>query len=136
MSPGRDERRPSPGTPPAQASDPTKDLSSTSVSSYAAGLGQVVMHAFDADHFRARVLQDCLTEATASYWRRRAVAFEAARPRPGDFNGRVTPDELAARDERCRLAAELCRHRAGLSLEAKPEPITPDVWAVLDEVAA
>lgn len=94
------------------------------------------MRALDVDGFRARVLQDCLTEATAGYWRRRAVTFEAARPRAGDFNGQASRDELSARDERCRLAAELCRHRAGLSLEAKPEPITPDVWAMLDEVAA
>lgn len=94
------------------------------------------MPALDVDHFSARVLQDCLTEATSDYWLRRAVTFEAARPRAGDFNGRATPDELAARDERCRLAAELCRHRAGLSLEAKSEPISYDVWVALDEVAA
>lgn len=39
------------------------------------------------DHFRTRVLQDAMTDATADYWRRRARSFEAALPRPGDFTG-------------------------------------------------
>ena len=30
----------------------------------------------DIEHFRARVLQDALTEATATYWLRRAQDFE------------------------------------------------------------
>ena len=87
----------------------------------------------DRDHFAARVLQDCITEASAAYWKRRAMAFDAARPRPGDFHGRATPAELAERDERCRQAAEFCRHRASLGLEMKPEPIAPDVWDAMEE---
>ncbi len=33
----------------------------------------------DVEHFRARVMQDALTEATSGYWQRRADDFDAAR---------------------------------------------------------
>lgn len=39
------KRRPSPGTPPAQASSPSKDLSSTSTAVYASGLDQAMSNA-------------------------------------------------------------------------------------------
>lgn len=68
------------------------------------------------DHFRARVVQDALTEATAHYWRRRADTLEAARPRPGDFTGKATSDEIAAVDRRLTAAARACRERAAVSL--------------------
>lgn len=68
------------------------------------------------EHFRARVLQDALYEATAYYWRRRAEAFEAARPRASDWPGRATPEQLAEADRRCATAALACRQRAAMSL--------------------
>lgn len=68
------------------------------------------------DHFQRRVLQDALADGTAAYWRRRAETFEAARPRPTDYHGQATRADLAARDARCREAAEACRKRAGVSL--------------------
>lgn len=81
----------------------------------------------------ARVLTDALAEGTDAYWQRRAEAFEKAAPRPGDFNGRATPAELAARAERCRATAAACRARA--SLEEHGQPIPADVLRVLQEVA-
>lgn len=68
------------------------------------------------EHFRKRVLQDALTEATAAYWRRRAETFEAALPRPGDFTGNATPEQVEA--QRMRLAATIlaCRQRAAVAL--------------------
>ncbi len=87
-----------------------------------------------AAHFRARVLQDELSQATAIFWHRRAQTFLDAMPRPTDYNGRATAAELAERAERCRQAAEVCMQRA--SLETPGQPIDPDVWAVLAEVAA
>lgn len=56
------------------------------------------------EHFRARVLQDALAEATSSYWLRRAEAFD-----------RVD-------NERCRSIAAMCRHRAEISLIQDVEP--------------
>lgn len=67
-----------------------------------------------AEQIRLRFLQDAFTEARAAQWRRRAEAFEWCRPRPGDFNGRATADELAARDARLARLARLCRFHARL----------------------
>ncbi len=66
------------------------------------------------EHFRARVLQDALAEATAAYWLRRADTFAAV----------VTP--------RCDEIAEACRHRATLGLGADDLQLVADV---LGEVA-
>jgi hypothetical protein len=89
---------------------------------------------FDLDHFRARVLQDCLTEATAGYWIRRAEAFGAAAPHKGEFRGNASSEELSASYKRCMATALACRRHAQLILDARPEEISPEVLAVLSEV--
>ena len=48
------------------------------------------MISIDLDHFRARILQDALTEATAQYWVHRAHQFQQAAPRLGKFHGDAT----------------------------------------------
>lgn len=68
------------------------------------------------EHFRTRVLQDALTEATRAYWRHRADMFEAARSRPGDFVGNATPEQIADRDARLAEIAMACRVRGAVSL--------------------
>ena len=83
------------------------------------------------DHFQRRVIQDALLDGSAAYWRRRAEAFEWARPRPGDFTGRASQAELAEIDRRCVTAAEACRKRA----HAAPFD-RADFAALVDEVAA
>lgn len=50
------------------------------------------------EHFRKRVLQDALNEATAAYWRKRAL----------DFDRVGTPE--------CDEIAQVCRNRARVSL--------------------
>ena len=66
-----------------------------------------------ADHFRFRVLQDAMVQATAIHWRRRAEQFRAALPRPGDFPGRgITPAQRARRRERLLKVIEECELRA------------------------
>lgn len=69
-----------------------------------------------ATHFQHRVIQDALADATATYWHRRAAAFEAARPRAGDYRGQATLADLRAADQRCAETAEACRVRATASL--------------------
>ena len=72
-----------------------------------------------ADHleqFRARVLADALNEASAAYWLRRAVQFDNARPRPGDYTGAATPQQLAQRDARLAEVAQACRAAADVAL--------------------
>ena len=67
-------------------------------------------------NFRARVLQDAMAEATATYWHRRARAFEAARPRPGDhLPAGTTIADLTERDQRLAATAQACRHRAAMT---------------------
>ena len=85
-------------------------------------------------HFNARVLADCLAEATSSYWQRRAEAFEDAAPRSGDYSGQSTPEDRSAARERCLNTAAACRARA--SLEGPGLPVPPIVVAALMEVAA
>lgn len=69
------------------------------------------------DHFRARVLQDALTEALRSYWLRRAAAFESAMHRPGkDFPGRRSVDQLAANNRRLAQKAQACRDHASICI--------------------
>lgn len=82
-----------------------------------------------------RFLQDALTMATAAYWRKRAEDFEAARPRPGDYNGNATPEQLKARDERMAGIARACRNHAALLGAGQPSRISDEVAAVLREVA-
>jgi hypothetical protein len=85
------------------------------------------------EHFRARVLQDALSEATASYWHRRSRAFAAAQTRPGDYPGRVTPTARAARDARLYATAYACRARAALAL--LQNDVSPEVIDALRQVA-
>jgi hypothetical protein len=89
----------------------------------------------DIDHFRARVLQDALTEATAEYWLHRADQFEDAAPRLGEFHGDATREELNEAWTRCHATAAACRAHADLISGEYPEEISEDVLAVLGEVA-
>jgi hypothetical protein len=66
----------------------------------------------NVEHFRRRVVQDALSEATAGYWRRRAEILEWAMPRHGDFNGEASTEELRERWCRLRDEATACRNRA------------------------
>lgn len=65
--------------------------------------------------FQRRIIQDALTEASADYWLGRAARFDAARPRPGDYTGGATPEQLAEQDRQCGEIAAACRARAQVS---------------------
>ncbi len=68
------------------------------------------------EHFRARVVQDALTEATGAYWLRRSEVFEAARHRPGvDYPGAASLDDLRERWVTLTETAQACRARAQMS---------------------
>lgn len=92
----------------------------------------------DVEHFRVRVLQDALTEATAMYWRRRAGALERALPRREDFRGAATRDELLERYEALQEEILACRRHASLlaSRTIAPADMTEDVANVLRSVRA
>jgi hypothetical protein len=88
----------------------------------------------DPDHFRARVLQDCLTEATAQHWEHRAEQFEDAAPRERDYHGQASSDDLRDARERCMATAAACRAHAQLLRDKIHEEISDEVWDVLGEV--
>jgi hypothetical protein len=66
----------------------------------------------DPTAFQRAVLTDAWLHGNAIYWERRARQLEAALPRPGDYPGRATPAERAARARRITEAAHACRNRA------------------------
>ena len=68
------------------------------------------------EHFRKRVVQDALSEATATYWNTRAKQFEAALDQPGDFTGHATEQVLGERRQRITEIVRACRNRAAVSL--------------------
>lgn len=70
----------------------------------------------DLANFQLRVIQDAYAEASAGYLLRRAEAFEAARPRPGDFHGQATLQALEARCGRLTETAAACRAAAHVAL--------------------
>jgi hypothetical protein len=93
------------------------------------------MISIDIDHFRARILQDALTEATAQYWVHRAYQFQQAAPRLGEFHGNATRDELNQRWLDCMATSQACLNHAELIRQESPEPISDEVTSVLEEVA-
>jgi hypothetical protein len=110
-------------------------------------------------HFRARVLQDALTEATAEYWEYRAQQLEDAIPPAGhyrkpvyvtdtpaearerkeewrtEYRGNATPEDITAAVVECANTVAACRRHARLLRESMPEPISDEVLAALEEVA-
>lgn len=89
--------------------------------------------------FTVRAVQQMIAEAAPWWWLKRAEHLEEARPRPGDFHGRATPEELAARHARLTEAAAACREHAAF-LAQYPDVLTEmmhaDVQALAEGVSA
>lgn len=66
--------------------------------------------------FQHRVVQDAMKDAHGGYWRHRAKTFEWARPRPGDFVGLATPEDLAVRDAALVELIDACHAKAAASV--------------------
>ncbi len=71
---------------------------------------------FDIDtHIKlvaACVIRDAIAKATPAGWDRTADRLETALPRPGDYLGRSTAAERAAREARLRTRIAACRNAA------------------------
>lgn len=88
------------------------------------------------DHYRQRFLAEMLNSASADQMDRRAAEWEWVAPKPGDFTGRATEADLAARTERCRATAAAFRAKATvLRRYGVPDFIAAEVATVLAEVA-
>ena len=80
-----------------------------------------------AENLRRRAVQEAISDALASNWTRRAEAFEAALPQPGDYPGgpadwetgtSMDPPPPVRTGEGARASAIACRQKAAL-LEAR-----------------
>jgi hypothetical protein len=89
----------------------------------------------DLDHFKARLLQDALSQATVQHWLHRAYEFQQAAPRPGEFHGNATVEELRQQWGECMNTAQACLLHADLIRQLSPEPISDEVRDALEEVA-
>lgn len=78
--------------------------------------------------FAARMLEEAFAVAMPAVWERRAGTLDDARPKPNDFTGRATVDELTERDNRLAEQAEACRNHAKF-LRAYPD-VLADLVAV------
>lgn len=68
----------------------------------------------DVAAFGRRLVLDAVADASANQWEARARLFEAARPRPDDFHGRASVDDLRRRWIDLTEAAAACRARAAV----------------------
>jgi hypothetical protein len=74
-----------------------------------------LLHQLDlGEPMRRRGVQEAISQVQAWWWAMRAEHFDRARPRPDDYNGAATLNELAAANERCRGIAQPCRAKAAL----------------------
>lgn len=64
------------------------------------------------DHFRRRVIQDAVTEATACHWERRAGYFERCLIQPGDYTGKLTAAEIEESNRRIESIIDACLNKA------------------------
>jgi hypothetical protein len=64
------------------------------------------------EQIRVRIAQDIMQRGMVAYWLARAETFEAARPRPGDWMGNLSPAAVADQDKRLADLAQLCRDHA------------------------
>lgn len=88
------------------------------------------------DNFVRRVVLDCLLQALPETWDRRAQVLDAAAPRPDEFHGRATRDELSAAWQRCHHDAALCRRHAALLRSCRASAWEDDFTSIIDEEAA
>lgn len=87
------------------------------------------------NQFTQRLIADALLKSLPSTWLLRAKTFEDARPKPGDFTGNATAEEIAERDARLAEQAELCRMHARL-LADDPSPMKAEFDAMVAEALA
>lgn len=77
-------------------------------------------------NFGVRFIEEAIADALPFVWERRAAQLEQARPRPGDFTGAATAEDLAERDRRLAEQAQECRNHADV-LRRYPAPIGADL---------
>ena len=75
---------------------------------------RTALEGIDLEQAARRLIREAIAEALPTQWERRARVFESCRPRPGDYTGAATRDELAALDHRNAVSAAQCRMHAAM----------------------
>lgn len=73
------------------------------------------MNAPYSDHLDPHHILAGWASGTARFWRARAAVWLDAAPKKDDFHGSATPENLAARWDRCRAIAAACQRRADVA---------------------
>ena len=66
----------------------------------------------DPDRVFGDFMLDVFLDVSAAQWRARAEEYRAARPRPGDYTGQATVEDLREQWRRLASIAEACEARA------------------------
>jgi len=77
-------------------------------------LGVLLGRLGDVEHMQHRAVQDVVEQAQAATWERKSEALEWARPKPTDYNGLATEEQLRLRDRRLAEDAQACRQHAAV----------------------
>ena len=83
--------------------------------------------------FVKRVIVDCLLQAMPETWERRAAVLDDAAPRPDDFHGRATKEELSEAWRRCHRDAKRCRDHAQLLRECRADAFRDEYNRLIDQ---
>ena len=75
---------------------------------------RTALEGIDLEQAARRLIREAIAEALPTQWERRARVFESCRPRPGDYTGAATRDDLAALDHRNAVSAAQCRMHAAM----------------------
>lgn len=75
---------------------------------------RTALEGIDLEQAARRLIREAIAEALPTQWERRAKTFESCRPRPGDYTGAATRDELDALDHRNAVSAAQCRMHAAM----------------------
>lgn len=89
----------------------------------------------DFDNWSRRVIQDALNESTRAFWLKRAEDFERAKPRPDEYHGNKTREQLRAQWLWCHETAQACRNKA-VMVSLDDDAFDADLSAMLDGEAA
>lgn len=80
------------------------------------------------------MLREAFNDARRDWWLKRAEDFEAAKPVPGEYQGRASRAEQRTRWEWCHQTAQACRNKAAL-VPLSPDEFQVEIDAILDEGA-
>lgn len=83
--------------------------------------------------FVKRVVVDCLCSAMPETCERRAAVLDDAAPRPDDYHGKASREELSEAWRRCHRDAKRCRDHAQLLRDCHAEAFRDEYNRLIDQ---